>query len=251
MGWLHKPRKPSTWRDFSMRLSTNSPSHFSHRQQRVTEQHPLKHSTDSLHWRRRKRALPAPEHPCGFSLCFALPSCHNKSTLRAFITQSLSCDSSPRDTGGESPTSDLLHLTFVFFLFFLIVPGERSSPTTWTKSSSGSLRLASASNRSLSTSPPVNERWSRGSQSFVLPPLNAFRCRTPECKPLNCSPKWPLTMMWKHICRCLKRQQLLKDGIRTTGHGCWLPCWRVKLSVPTSLFPPPLPVSMWRSRRRS
>ncbi len=98
MGWLHKPRKPSTWGDFSMKPSTNSPSHFSHRQQRVTEQHPLKHSTDSLHWRRRKRALPAPEHPCGFSLCFALPSCHNKSTLRAFITQSLSCDSSPRDT---------------------------------------------------------------------------------------------------------------------------------------------------------
>ncbi len=124
MGWLHNPRKPSTWGDFSMRPSTNSPSHFSHREQRVTEQHLLKHSTDSLHWRRRKRALPAPEHPCGFSLCFALPSCHNKSTLRAFITQSLSCDSSPRDTGGEcghssseeSPTSDLLHLTFVFVL---------------------------------------------------------------------------------------------------------------------------------------
>ncbi len=31
----------------------------------------------------------------------ALPSGHNTSTLRAFITQSLSCDSSPRDTGGE------------------------------------------------------------------------------------------------------------------------------------------------------
>ncbi len=105
-----------------MRPSTNSPSHFSHRQQRVTVQPPLKHSTDSLHWRRRKRATPAPEDPCGFSLCFALPSCHNKSTLRALITQSLSCDSSPRDTGGEcghssseeSPTSDLLHLTFFF-----------------------------------------------------------------------------------------------------------------------------------------
>ncbi len=144
----------------------------------MTEQHPLKHSTDSLHWRRRKRALPAPEHPCGFSLCFALPSGHNKSTLRAFITQSLSFDSSPRDTGGEyghstseeSPTNDLLHLTFVFVVFLvLIVPGERSSPTTWTKSSSGSLRLASGSNRSLSTLPPVKERRSRGLQSFVLP----------------------------------------------------------------------------------
>ncbi len=119
----------------------------------MTEQHPLKHSTDSLHRRRRKRALPAPEHPCGFSLCFALPSGHNKSTLWAFITQSLSCDSSPRDTGGEyghstseeSPTNDLLHLTFVFVVFLvLIVPGE-PSPTTWTKSSSGSLRLASLS----------------------------------------------------------------------------------------------------------
>ncbi len=103
----------------------------------------------------------------------------------------------PRDTGGEyghssseeSPTSDLLHLTFVFVFFCFVVPGERSSPTTWTKSSSGSLRLASASNRSLSTSPPVKERRSRGSQSFVLLTLNAFRCRTPECKPLNCSPK--------------------------------------------------------------
>ncbi len=128
----------------------------------------------------------------------ALPSGHNTSTLRAFITQSLSCDSSPRDTGGEcghstseeSPTNDLLHLTFVFcFFLFLIVPGERSSPTPWTKSSSGSLRLASGSNRSLSTSPPVKERRSRGLLNFVLLPLNAFRCQIPECKPLNCSPK--------------------------------------------------------------
>ncbi len=92
----------------------------------MTEQHPLRHSTDSLHCRRRKRALPTPEHPCGFSLCFALPSGHNKSTLRAFITQSLSCDSSTRDTGveyghstsEESPTNDLLHLTFVFVFCF-------------------------------------------------------------------------------------------------------------------------------------
>ncbi len=104
----------------------------------MTEQHPLRHSTDSLHWRRRKRALPVLEHPCGFSLCFALPSGHNKSTLRAFITESLSCDSSPHATGGEyghstseeSQTNDLLHLTFVFVFFGFDCPRRALLPHT-------------------------------------------------------------------------------------------------------------------------
>ncbi len=132
MGWLHKPCKPSTWGDFSMRPSTNSPSHFSHRQQCVTEQHPLKHSTDSLHWRRRKRALPGPEHPCRFSLCFALPSCHNKSTLRAFITQSLSCDSSPVtlvENAGIAVVKNhrqAIFFTWHLFLFFLFCCPRRA-----------------------------------------------------------------------------------------------------------------------------
>ncbi len=105
-------------RHFSMRLSINSPSHLSHRQQCVTDQPHW-----SIAWTHCTR-IEGNEHSQHWSThvdLFELPSFKINTPSGAFIQQYLSCDSSPRDTGGESghiseesQTSDLLYLTFSF-----------------------------------------------------------------------------------------------------------------------------------------
>ncbi len=205
----------------------------------------------------RRRALSTPKHPRRLFPCFTTLLC-NKSTLRGHLLSN-NCRVIPHPVTLVENAGILVKnhrqaisftLPFLGFFCLRFLSQASAPPPTWMKSSSGSPRLASASNRSLSTSPPVKERRSKGSRLSVPPPLKAFRCRTPECKPLNCLPRWPLTMMWKHSYECLKQRQPLKGGIRTTGHGRWLPCWRVKLREHTSLFLPPPPISMRRSRRR-
>ncbi len=116
---------PPHTRHFSMRLSTNSPSDLSHRKQRMT---------DRPHWstaRTHCTGIEEREHSRHRSTQGGLYLSPALSTLPclwinppsgAFLQQSLSCDYSSCDTGGEcghiseeSPTSDLLHLTFSFF----------------------------------------------------------------------------------------------------------------------------------------
>ncbi len=76
------------------------------------------------------------------------------------------------------------HLTLFFFSLFvfspLSYPGERSSLSlsTWTNFSSGSPRLASASNKLLSISPPVRGRRSSGLRIYA--PLPAQRIPLPD-----------------------------------------------------------------------
>ncbi len=109
-----------------MRLSINAPSHFSHRQQCVTDQSHWSTARPHCTGKEGREHSPHRNTHVDFFPLFALPSFKINPPSGAFIQQSLSCDSSPRDTGGEcehisdeSPTSDLLYLTFSFFLFLV------------------------------------------------------------------------------------------------------------------------------------
>ncbi len=167
------------------------------RQQRVTEPPTTKHSPDFAALEAGEREH-LPRRSTRVNLT-ALPFHHftNKSTSGAlFGTNPCRVILHPVTTGGEcghyreaSPTSEPCPFNPVFFSLFvfspLSYPGERSSLSlsTWTNFSSGSPRLASASNKLLSISPPVRGRRSSGLRIYAPLPLNAYRCRIPECKP--------------------------------------------------------------------